>query len=95
MINVVSDEKLKKYLDLTKNALEKVKNSEKDQSRIKEANDLLDLSERYYKDALHFKEKGELVDAFSAINYSHAFLDAGARLGLFKVNDSRLFMVDD
>jgi uncharacterized protein len=95
MNNTITDEKLDKYLDLTKKALATVEKSEKDSKRIKEANDLLDLSKRYYSDALYFKEKKEYVMAFSAVNYAHCFLDAGARVGLFKVKDSHLFMVDD
>ena len=48
---------------------------------MSEANALLDLSKRYYADALYFKEKKEYVLAFSAVNYAHAFLDTGARIG--------------
>ncbi|RJQ16867.1 DUF357 domain-containing protein [Candidatus Woesearchaeota archaeon] len=95
MNNAITEEKLNKYLDLTKKALALVKKAEKDDKRMKEVEDLIDLSERYYSDALHFKEKGDYVLAFSAVNYAHAFLDAGARLKLFKVSDSSLFMVDE
>ena len=59
------------------------------------AYDFLDLAKRYYQDAMYFKDKGDLVNAFAAINYAHAFLDAGARLGFFDVGkDNELFMVD-
>jgi hypothetical protein len=34
------------------------------------------------------------VNAFGAVCYSHAFLDIGARIGLFDVDDNQLFMVD-
>jgi len=95
MNNTITEAHLQKYIELTKKALAIVKTAEKNQERIKEVNDLLDLAERYYRDALHFKKQNEYVNAFSAINYSHAFLDTGARLGLFKVHDSKLFMVDD
>ncbi len=95
MNDIITAEKLDKYLKLTKEALDAVEKAEKDADRLNEAEDFLDLSKRYYEDALHFKKKGEVVDAFSAVNYAHAFLDAGARIGLFKVHDSRLFMVDD
>jgi hypothetical protein len=56
---------------------------------------VLDMASRYFSDAGHFEEKGDVVTAFAALNYAHGWLDAGARLGLFKVNDSTLFTVDD
>ncbi|HDM23115.1 MAG TPA: DUF357 domain-containing protein, partial [Methanomicrobia archaeon] len=37
------------------------------------------------------REKGDYVTAFAALNYLHGYLDAGARLGIFEVNDSDLF----
>ena len=86
------NEKLPKYFSLTEKALKKVKIVEKHR---KEASDLLDLSQRYYDDAKFFEKKGDLVNAFGAVCYSHAFLDVGARLGFFDVgNDNQLFMVD-
>jgi len=86
--------KLNKYIRLTEEALKKVKirkNLNADEE--KKAKELLNLAECYYKDCVHFKEKEELINAFTAINYAHAFLDVGAKLGLFNVKDSRLFMV--
>jgi len=84
--------KLSKYLDLTAKALKKVKIVEKHR---KEAEDLLDLAQRYYDDAKFFEKKGDLVNAYGAVCYSHAFLDVGARLGFFDVGkDSKMFMVD-
>lgn len=91
----ITQEKLMSYLRLTHQALQVVVRADKDRERLSEAEDVLDLSQRYYHDALHFKQQGKLVMAFTAVNYAHAFLDVGARLGLFKVHDSRLFMVDD
>jgi len=91
------EEKLKKYFKLTEEALKQAKNSKENLNltKIKGAReDFLDLAERYFDDAHHFNEKGDKVNAFAAVCYAHAFLDAGARLGLFDVKDSRLFMVD-
>ncbi|MBI1935087.1 DUF357 domain-containing protein [Candidatus Woesearchaeota archaeon] len=88
----IISQKLSKYFDLTAKALKKVKIVERHR---KEAEDLLDLAQRYYDDAKYFEKKGDLVNAFGAVCYSHAFLDAGARLGFFDVNgDNDLFMVD-
>ena len=95
MNNTITEEKLDKYLKLTREALDTVEKVDIDELREPDARDLKDLANRYYSDAIHFKEKGEWVMAFTAVCYAHAFLDVGARLGLFKVDDSRLFMVDD
>ncbi len=95
MENTISDEKIRKYLETTFKALEIARKAEKDLAKVKEAEDFLDMAARYYEDAKHFEEKGNRVLAFGAVNYAHAWLDAGARLGLFKVNDSKLFTVDD
>lgn len=89
----VSEEKLDNYFSITGEALEKVRAAEK--GNKEQAADFLDMASRYYSDAKHFKEKGEWVVAFAALNYAHGWLDAGARIGLFKVKDSRLFTVDD
>ena len=40
-------------------------------------------------------KKENYVLAFAALNYAHGWLDAGARIGLFKVKDNRLFTVDN
>ncbi len=86
------EQKLAKYFELTSRALKKVKIVEKHR---KEAEDILDLSQRYFDDARYFEKKGDLVNAHGAICYSHAFLDIGARLGFFDVGkDNKLFMVD-
>ncbi|MEK6853339.1 MAG: DUF357 domain-containing protein [Nanoarchaeota archaeon] len=94
MNNIVTEEKLKKYFAVTKEALEKAKNAV-DSSRREQAEDFLDMASRYYQDANYFFfEKKDAVLAFAAINYAHGWLDAGARAGLFKVKDNRLFTVD-
>jgi len=91
----VTQAKLDQYFKITGEALAKVKSSPFDNQRIDNAKDFLDMASRYYEDAKHFMSKGDFVLAFGALNYSHGWLDAGARIGLFKVKDSRLFTVDD
>ncbi len=93
MNNEITEEKLSKYFAITGEALAMVKAAEKGDAQ--QAADFLDMASRYYSDAQHFKEKGEWVLAYGALNYAHGWLDAGARIRLFKVNDSRLFTVDD
>ena len=96
MTAIVTKEKLEKYFDVTGRALKKVKIAKKkeiDWTAI--AEDFLDMAQRYYADAQHFAEKGDVVTAFAALNYAHGWLDAGARLGLFDVGkDNTLFTVD-
>ena len=91
----ISEEKLEKYFSITKEALDMAKGAEKDKGMIHHAEDFLDMATRYYEDAKHFRSKGDIVNAFAALNYAHGWLDAGARIGLYKVKDSRLFTVDD
>jgi uncharacterized protein len=91
----VTQENLQKCFAITKEALEKVRASEKDQTRMMIVHDYLDMAQRYYDDAQHFFKQGNFVLAYGALHYAHAWLDAGARIGLFKVHDSRLFTVDD
>ena len=90
-IDVVCDKRLDKYFNITGRALDKVKAAEKDAARAKEAADFLDMAERYFSDAHHFRKEGNYVLALAAVNYAHAWLDAGARIGLFKVKDAELF----
>ncbi|PIN74757.1 hypothetical protein COV18_06055 [Candidatus Woesearchaeota archaeon CG10_big_fil_rev_8_21_14_0_10_37_12] len=92
----ITKQKLEKYFDVTSRALAKVKiacSIEIDCE--KSAKDFLDMAQRYFDDAKHFAEKGDVVTAFAALNYAHGWLDAGARIGLFDVDgDNVLFTVD-
>lgn len=92
-MNTITKQKLEKYFSVTKQALEKAK-AALDQERLREAEDFLDMATRYFEDAKHFEEKGDFVTAFAALNYAHGWLDAGARIQLFKVSDNKLFTVD-
>lgn len=93
-MHTITAEKLDKYFSVTQQALEKARNA-LNKERQKEALEVLDMAQRYYDDAHFFLKKKDGVTAFAALNYAHGWLDAGARLGLFLVNDSRLFTVDD
>ena len=56
------------------------------------AESFLQMAQTYYNDALHFKEEGDLVNAFACVNYAHGWLDCGARIGIFDVGqDDQLF----
>jgi len=95
MNNIITEEKLNKYFNITEEALAVAKEAF-DLNRKEQAEDFFDMAERYFKDAqFFFKKKNDLVLAFAALNYAHGWIDAGARIGLFIVNDSRLFTVDE
>ena len=86
------NEKLDKYFSMTGKALRLVEIKDKENGK---AGEFLGMAKNYFSDAKHFREKGDLLTALAAVSYSHAWLDAGARLGLFKVdNSSDLFAVD-
>ena len=89
----ISLEKIEKYLSVTKAALDKMKIAAPDRSFGKRmADDFLNMATSYYSDALHFKENGDLVNAFASVNYAHGWIDCGARIGLFDTgNDDKLF----
>jgi hypothetical protein len=53
-----------------------------------------EMARSYLEDGRHFRAEGDLVNALAAFSYGHAWLDAGARLGLFDVpTDGHLFTV--
>ena len=53
-----------------------------------------EMAESYLRDGRHFREDGDLVNALASFSYGHAWLDAGARVGLFDVpRDGHLFTV--
>lgn len=91
--NIIPPERLTKYFDHTRRALEQA-SKHIDKKRETVACDFLDMAQRYFDDAHHFEQKGDVVTAFAALNYAHGWLDAGARIGLFDVHDSELFTVD-
>lgn len=93
--NQITPQKLSKYFQVTKEALKLAKTSKNRLPQFQaQREDFLDMIERYVSDAEHFEKEGNIVNAFAALNYAHGWLDAGARLGLFDVHDSKLFTVD-
>jgi len=90
--NIIEEARLKKYFEITGKALNAAKKAINRKKR-KDALIVIDMCQRYYDDALFFYNKGDYVNAFAALNYSHGWIDAGSRLGLFDVKDSKLFVV--
>lgn len=91
----LTEEKLDKNFEITKRALDKAKEAPENLNITDSTRkDFIDMIERYIKDAEHFRGKGDLINAFAALNYAHGWLDAGARIGIFDVHDSKLFASD-
>ena len=89
----IKDERMEKYLDTTRRALDKVRIAPPARSHLRKvAKDFLDMARSYHSDALVFARDGDFVLAYGAVNYAHGWLDAGARFGLFDVDeDDQLF----
>ena len=92
MKNEISKEKLLKYFNLTETAFEKVKNNIFE-GKVVEAREIIEMVGNYLSDAHHFEEKGDFVNAFAALNYSHGWLDSGVRLDILDVDDNELFTI--
>lgn len=90
----IKKEKLDSYFKITEEALSAAKKSGNRTKLDSERKEMLDMIERYISDARHFEEKGDFVNAFAALSYAHGWLDAGARIGIFDVHDTRLFTAD-
>ena len=92
MEDKITIDKLEKYFNLTSKALEEVK---KNIIKGKEnyAKEIIEMVENYLSDAKHFQKKGDFVNAFAALNYSHGWIDSGVRLDIFNVKDDKLFTI--
>jgi hypothetical protein len=49
------------------------------------------MARSYLDDGRHFLDEEDPVNALAAFSYGHAWLDAGARMGLFDVPETELF----
>ena len=90
--NIVTKEKVEKYLNLTAEARFKATSITTNSEDEKKLQSMLRMCDDYQNDARHFMENGDLVRAFGAINYAHAWVDAAVRIGLMDGhNDDHLF----
>ncbi|MBC7085659.1 MAG: DUF357 domain-containing protein [Methanomethylovorans sp.] len=88
------NEKVKRYENLLRQALKKAEFAPiKDSHMYNVANDFHTMARSYYEDGIHFVNKGDPVNALICFSYGHAWLDAGARLGVFRVDDENLFTI--
>jgi hypothetical protein len=89
----ITEARVDDYLTKTAKALKILKLSPPPRSFNRRlAEDFLQMADAYFSDARHFRERGDLVNAFACVNYAHGWLDCGARIGLFDVGeDDKLF----
>ena len=92
MNNVVTREKLEKYLKLTSKAIKQAKKNIIG-GKEKEAKEIIDMVLNYLSDSEYFKKKNDFVNAFAAVNYAHGWIDSGVRLGVFSVKNRKLFTI--
>ena len=92
MENMITKEKVEKYLKLTSKAL-KIAKKKIIKGKQREAKEIIDMVSNYLSDAKYFQDKGDLVNAFAALNYAHGWLDSGVRLGIFNVKDNKFFTI--
>ena len=90
MQNKITEDKIKKYRELTEKALDIAKKSVLKEGEAKE---IIKMVSAYLSDSEYFEKNKDFVNAFAAINYAHGWLDSGARLGIFDVKDNKLFTV--
>jgi hypothetical protein len=58
------------------------------------AEECAEMAQSYLADGRHFRDENDDVNALAAFSYGHAWLDAGARIGLFDVpEENHLFTV--
>lgn len=88
-------EKAKRYETLLAEALGEADPVPPEATPLGEAaRTFIDLAEAYLADGKHFRAEDDPVNAVAAFSYGHAWLDAGARLGLFDVpTEGSLFTV--
>ncbi len=90
----VLEEKVKRYESLLSKALSAFEVAPLENSHLWEvANDLSNMARSYYDDGKYFLEQGDKVNALACFSYGHAWLDAGVKLGVFKVSDENLFTI--
>lgn len=85
-------DKIKKYREITEKAFSIAKQNIS-KNRKKDAQEILKMAEAYLSDSKHFEKKGDLINSFGCIYYSHGWLDCGARLKIFDVDDDELFTI--
>ena len=92
MSQSVTIERIERYFEITEEARRKATPSTKNEIDSERLSTMLRMCDDYVSDARHFAKEGDLVSAFGAINYAHAWLDAAVKIGLMDGHgEDRLF----
>jgi len=92
MNNRITLKKIEEYYTITNKAFNLAKKSiVKNKNKL--AEEIFEMVSAYLSDSNHFKKNKEYVLAYGALNYAHGWLDAGARLKIYRVKDNKLFSV--
>lgn len=90
----ILDEKVKRYERLLQEALNAYEVAPLEKSHLSNvALDFANMAKSYYNDGKHFMKEDDPVNALVCFSYGHAWLDAGVKLGIFKVSNENLFTI--
>jgi len=92
MKDKISKQKLVKYFSVTEKAF-KIVQGRVVRGKKAEAIEIFNMVANYISDAHFFEDKKDYVNAFAALNYAHGWIDCGVRLGVFDVDDDKLFTI--
>ncbi len=82
------EEKSRRYERLLAEAIEAATSTPADGTPMaRAAEEFAGMARSYLEDGRHFAAEDDRVNALAAFAYGHAWLDAGARIGLFDVPD--------
>ena len=89
------DEKTDRYERLLSEALEAAETPVPGETPLgNAAAEYREMAQSYLEDGRHFRANDDPVNALAAFSYGHAWMDAGARIGLFEVpTEGELFTV--
>jgi len=77
-------EKVERYEAMLRVELERVEIISNNEA----STDFLVMARSYYKDGLHFRAIGDLVNALVCFSYGHGWLDAGVRVGALRTEQT-------
>ena len=84
----VTSELIERYFSLTASAREKATPLHNPESAEgMRLSTMMEMADSYTSDAKWFVENGDLVRAFGAINYAHAWIDCAVKIGLLDGHD--------
>ena len=81
-LRTLTPKRVNSYLDITRRARAKATPLvDAESPEGKHLATMMRMADDYASDAQHFLTSGDLVRAFGAINYAHAWIDAGVKIG--------------